>query len=191
MKKAFFVIFTCTLILITTGFVKQKIVEVNNHTIESDFSALPDASINFKRVAQHYKIYPERWNAAFKFLIETNLKELALGRIDLNKDVYVAVSEYKTKDLVDTRFESHKKYIDLQYVVSGEEYIQLKRDTCLLSIKPYNDVSDIEFFQFEGGKNMLANPNMFYIFFPEDYHRPGIRVSNNITVKKIVIKIKL
>lgn len=170
---------------------KSNMITVTNKNILSQFRALPDASINFMRVSDHYKHFPERWNIAFIFLQNNDLLALPLGRTDLNSDVYVAVSEYTTKNPEDAFFESHREYIDLQYIISGKEYIGLSNDTSIPVKTDYDPKKDIAFYNFDGGKMLLATPEKYFIFFPEDFHRPCIKVDDQSIVKKIVIKIRL
>lgn len=169
---------------------EMKKVTITNHSIESDFAALPDESINYKKVFEHSKRFPERWNTVFKFLCETDLKTIDLGRIDLNEDVFAVVSEYNTKNPSDAKFESHLKYIDLQYIISGTELIGLTNDNKLEVLSPYNEEKDIAFYNFDGGRMLLASPEKYFIFFPDDIHRPCIKTGETDLVRKIVLKIK-
>lgn len=169
---------------------EMKTVTMSNGAIQSAFIAMPDESINFKEAEEQFKKYPERWNTAFKFLTESDLKQLPLGRIDLSDDVYATVSEYETKNPEDANFESHRKYIDIQYIVSGKELIGLTNDTNLNVISPYNEEKDIAFYKSDGGKLLTASPDHYFIFFPEDRHRPCLKVNENSMVRKIVVKIK-
>lgn len=173
------------------GVKKEKMIIVENSEIISSFSALPDASINITAFEKHYGEFPERWETAFEYLVHNDLKALPLGRKDLNENVYVAVSEYMTKDIEDADYEAHKQYIDLQYIITGEELIGLTRDyTALKVISPYVEEKDIEFYDYNGGELLSATPDIFFIFFPGDIHKPCIKKTNNSKVKKIVVKIK-
>ena len=127
---------------------EMKIVEISPRGIKNDFRAKPDESINFEKVAKHFQKYPERWDATFKFLTETDLKNLPTGRTDLSDDVYVVVSEYETKEKEDAKFESHQKYIDLQYLISGEELIGLTNEKNLEVAIPNSESNDITFYNF-------------------------------------------
>ncbi len=168
----------------------NKIVNITERTIKSKFSAKPDESISYEKVAEHFQKYPERWNSAFKFLIDSDLKTLPIGRIDLNKEVYVAVSEYETKNPKDAKYESHQKYIDLQYVISGKEIIGMTNESDMKVISPYDESKDIAFYEYEGGKMLLATPESFFIFFPDDKHSPCIKTDGADKVRKVVVKIK-
>lgn len=166
-------------------------LKITNKSIESDFVAKPDKSINFEQLKEHFEKYPERWEIVFRFLIENELKELKSGRIELSENVYAVVSEYRTKELVDAKYESHREYIDLQYVISGQEYIGLTRRKDLDVVSPYDKTKDIAFYSFGGGDILLASPSVYFIFFPEDIHRPCIQVNEPGTVRKIVFKVQV
>ena len=168
----------------------MKILTVTDQTIKSEFPAKPDESINFIHFDEHYKQFPERWEATFKFLIESDLKTMAPGRFDLNEDVYAVISEYEAKNPEDALFESHREYIDLQYVISGEEMIGHTNNKNLEVSSPYNEAKDITFYKNDGGKLLSASPDCYFIFFPEDIHRPSIKTDRQGMVKKIVVKIK-
>lgn len=169
----------------------RNMLKVEQNTIISNFNPRPDSSINFVELRKHYEKFPNRWDATFKFLIDSNLDSLPLGRNDFGEDVYAVISKYTTKDLEHVYYESHEKYIDLQYIISGEEYIGLTCHTAVLKvISPYNENKDIEFYDYDGGDLLLAKPDRYFIFFPHDIHKPCIKVDDKSEVKKIVIKIR-
>jgi YhcH/YjgK/YiaL family protein len=153
----------------------------------------PDQSINRKAFAVSYFKNKERWDKAFNFLKSNDLSGLELKRYDIDgNNLYAPVSEYLTKNEEDARYEAHQKYIDIQYVVSGKELIGVapmsqKKDV----LEPYDGTKDIEFLTVTGGENRPAMPDRFFIFFPEDAHRPGLKDIENSPVRKIVVKVKV
>jgi YhcH/YjgK/YiaL family protein len=170
---------------------EMKMATIENNTIQSDFSAKADEFINLKQAAMHFEKYPERWDAAFKFLIETDLNNIAVGEVKLNEDAYAIVSEYETKNLEDAKFESHRKNIDLQYVITGKERIGHTNEEGINVVTPYSADKDIMFYGYDGGELLAASPANYFIFFPDDKHKPTIDPETGKTmVKKVVIKIK-
>jgi len=153
----------------------------------------PDQSINRKAFAVSYFRNRERWDKAFLFLKSHDLSALEIKRYDIDGDnLYAPVSEYLTKNEEDARYEAHQKYIDIQYVESGKELIGIaplsqRKDV----LEPYDGTKDIEFLTVTGGENRLAAPDRFFIFFPEDAHRPGLKDGENSPVRKIVVKVKV
>lgn len=153
----------------------------------------PDASINRKAFAASYFRHKERWDKAFKFLKESDLSNMELKRYDLDgNNLYVPLSEYLSKNEVDARYEAHRKYIDIQYVVSGKELIGVAPLAQLKEIlEPYSEEKDIMFMTVTQGTNYQALPDRFFIFFPEDLHRPGLKDGENSPVRKAVVKVKI
>ena len=150
----------------------------------------PDASVNKRSLAVHYHNNPGRWDKAFQFLKTANLKEMALGKQELDGEhLFVSVDDYITKDKSETKYESHKKYIDIQYVIEGEELMGMTTLDKAKVSEPYNEEKDLAFYEFEGGEYIRTTPKNFVIFFPEDLHRPVMKVNENSRVKKIVVKI--
>ncbi|MEP7267043.1 MAG: YhcH/YjgK/YiaL family protein [Saprospiraceae bacterium] len=168
---------------------EMKTISISKQEIQSTCSAKPDESINLIQATEHFNKYPERWSTAFNFLTESNLKQLPLGRIDLNNNVYVIVSEYETKNPEEANFESHRKYIDVQYIVSDKEMIGLTNDIDLNVVSPYNEEKDIAFYNYDGGKLLTASPDKYFVFFPEDRHKPCLKIDEKSMVRKVVVKI--
>lgn len=153
----------------------------------------PDNSIDKRALAVNYFKNKERWDKAFSFLKNSNLSTLETGRHNIDGDnLYASISEYLTKNESEARFEAHRKYIDIQYVVSGKEIMQIAplalRDTVF---QEYDETKDIEFFSVKEHKSLTATPEKFFIFFPSDAHRPRLKTETADTVRKVVIKLKI
>jgi YhcH/YjgK/YiaL family protein len=157
------------------------------------WSVTPDPSINKAALAKAYFKNSDRWNKAFAFLKDNDLTKLELKRYDLDGDnLFVTISEYKTKNPEDARFEAHKKYIDIQYVVTGSEMIGIAPRTPQDSVlQKYDATKDIEFLSVKKPLIVKATPAKFFIFFPEDAHRPSVKEETNALVRKAVVKIKI
>ena len=152
-----------------------------------------DVSINKREFAVSYFKNKERWEKAFNFLKNTDLSKLELKRYDIDVDnLFATVSEYTSKNEDAAKFEAHRKYIDLQYVISGKEVMNIAPLTSIEEvITPYDDKKDIEFVTVSKVVNYKASPSNFFIFFPTDVHRPGLKDGANAQVRKIVIKVKV
>jgi len=140
--------------------------------------------------AHIYKNFSERISKSFEYIEVTDLKTLPAGKYTIDgENIFALVSEYKTKPESGGKLEAHKKYIDVQYVIEGEElmgYAPLGRQKVL---DPYKEENDIVFFT--GDKSFIKiTAGMFAIFFPEDVHMPGISTGKISDVKKLVIKVR-
>lgn len=149
-------------------------------------------STNILEFSLQYEKNKAYWESAFAYLRDTDLESVAPGKYVLDGDhVYVLVSEGNTKDLKDTKWEAHLKYIDIQYVIKGKEKIGVATLAKADRMEPFNSGKDIGFFNLpeSEGKYYVAEPGKFFIFFPQDAHRPGVRAEESEWVKKVVIKI--
>ncbi len=158
------------------------------------FEVTPDESVNQGEMAIRYYRDQELWEKAFTFLAEENLEELDTGRHDIEgSDVYVMVNEYLPKEQDSVQFEAHREYADIQYVVSGQEQISIVPIDETVVTEAYDDEKDVMFLSAIDAVDRVASPDKFFVFFPNDAHRPSVRVNPNDSaqVKKIVVKVKL
>jgi YhcH/YjgK/YiaL family protein len=147
-------------------------------------------STDVQEFARQYDANKKYWDEAFNFLKNHDLSELAPGKYPIDGDnVYASVTEDPTKDYDKTAWESHRKYVDLQYVISGEEKIGVSPVAKVKVTEPYDEEKDAAHYSGDG-KIYLARPGTFFLFFPGTAHRPNITTGGNKTDKKIVIKIK-
>ena len=137
---------------------------------------------------QLYKAINERIAKGFEFLRTTDLDSLPSGKHDIEGDtIFALVQEYQTKPLEDCKLESHKKYIDIQYVIRGEEMMGITTQNNQKIIE-INEEKDYTFY--EGNTSLvLVSKGMFTIFFPDDLHQPCVQTETISEVKKVVIKV--
>ena len=136
----------------------------------------------------------KRINFALKYLKNIDLDKLELGRHDINDWLYINVQEYETKDVSLCRFESHRKYVDIQYMIDGLEAIEVadvKGQDLAVSIE-YNEEQDVAFWLDKPTqmKVVLSN-NSYVILYPQNAHKPCIAVNKPVKVKKLVAKVCL
>ena len=150
-------------------------------------------TLDMDALKEHQAQYPERWKATFEYLKNTDLSKLSPGEHEIiGREVYAIVSEYVPKEEAECNFEAHRKYIDFQYLISGKEKMGVTTLDKVAPIGEYDEKKDIIFFKPDAPAIYeVATPEVFYIFFPKDAHRPSIKDKDGVTVKKIVIKIKM
>ncbi len=160
---------------------------------QNGWTVTPDASINRKEFAIAYFANKERWDKAFNYLKTTDLAALEIKKHVIDEDkLFATVTGYYTKSRDVARFEAHRKYIDIQYVISGEEMIGVAPVASKGEIlQPYDESRDLEFMNVNEGVEYKATPQNFFLFFPSDIHRPSLSVSDSSQVKKIVVKVKI
>ena len=150
----------------------------------------PHKSIDVVEFARQYHANKTYWDKAFAFLKNTDLNKIAKGKYPIDGDnVFASVTTDSTKNFDKTNWESHKKYIDLQYVIDGEEKIGVYPVAKAAVTKEYDEKRDAANYSADG-KLYRATPATFFIFFPSDAHRPNITPGGNKVDKKIVIKVR-
>ena len=162
----------------------------NRQWAPSGFLLQPHLSTDKGEFARQYAKNKAWWDKAFLFLKENDLEKMAPGRYSIDSnDVYMTVTESASKDFDKTNWESHRNYIDLQYIARGKEKIGVAPVQQATVTKPYDETKDVANYSAEG-QYYIAEPGTFFLFFPQNAHRPSILVDGYSTVKKIVVKIK-
>jgi len=130
---------------------------------------------------------------AFEFFARTDLAALPLGRTDIEgDDVYVMISEAETRPPEQVKFEAHRRYIDIQLVVRGQESIGYAPVTSLVTAEPYDATKDIEFFSVPQESAALAlRAGDFVVFAPGDGHRPSLHLDGPHVSRKAVVKVSV
>lgn len=127
-----------------------------------------------------------------KFLANLDLATATVGDYPIDgKKVYAKISEYETLPREEKKAETHAKYIDIQFLISGQERVythpwqeNLPITEDLLATK------DACFYQVQETESHVLKGETLAIYFPWEVHRPGCNVEQNgCKVKKLVIKV--
>ena len=126
------------------------------------------------------------------YIASTDFKNIVPGRYEMRgNDLYALVQHYETLPIDQIKWECHRKYIDIQYIVKGIErigYANINR----MSVKTgYDAIKDISIL--EGNGDYLNLTEGFYgIFFPADAHAPKLS-PDDIPGKviKVVVKVRV
>ena len=129
--------------------------------------------------------------AAFAFLERPGVADLANGRYPIDgENVFALVQTYATKPFDDGLPEAHRRYADIQTVISGKEAFGYAPLTDQPVTRPYDPEQDILFIR--GNITLFTlTPGLFALFLPQDAHLPGRMIDQPENVRKIVIKILL
>ncbi|MFA6246457.1 MAG: YhcH/YjgK/YiaL family protein [Mucilaginibacter sp.] len=148
-------------------------------------------SVNAAEFHKQYDANKVVWDKVFLFLKQPNLDTLSPGKHPIDGDnAYASITEAPSKEPDKAGWESHRKYIDLQYVIKGRERIEVVNIDKATVTKPYDEAKDGAAYTAEGA-SYIAGPGTFFLFFPQDVHRPNIKLAGYEVVKKLVIKIKV
>lgn len=137
--------------------------------------------------SEKYTCLHKDFKLVFDFLKNNDLSKLECGKHQLRGDeVFFNLQEYETKPT--QKLEAHKKYIDIQVIAVGEEYMGYTNiDNTSLS-ESYDNERDVMFLNGDVNKLLATNKN-FLIFYPEDAHMPALSVNEPKKVKKAIFKI--
>ena len=116
------------------------------------------------------------------------------GKVELDGDrVFLIRNAYDSYDPVNAKFEAHRNYIDVMYMLEGEEIIYVKPTAQLRNItKAYDPAADIMMAEFEQDNTPVRlTAGSFVILLPQDAHAPGCWVEESKGVKKIVGKVRV
>lgn len=137
-----------------------------------------------------YAAPESRLATAFKFLCETDLNTLPIGRTEIDGDhLYALVQEYSTRPLEEGKWEAHRRYADVQYVQHGQERMGFA-NLAVMTADEYLPEKDFLSLSGEGNfVNVFAGA--FVVFFPQDAHMPCLCVKTPQPVRKVVLKLLL
>ena len=139
-------------------------------------------------VKQYTRNIPELYEAV-KFAEKVWKENLPVGRYPVG-DNYALVQEGTTRPVSEGKFEVHRKYLDIQFLISGTEYMEYAMLSDLTPDMIYDDTKDVEFLNGTGNL-ILVKPGMFYVVYPEDAHKPCVHADFPRNYKKVVVKVKI
>ncbi len=147
-----------------------------------------------------YRAIHKNFPSAFGFIEDAVKDDLPPAKYQLwdtakkeRESLWASVQEYETKPRQERKFEGHQKYIDVQYIVSGREEMEVCDLSRTEPLTEYDEEKDCQFFAPVGQTTKLVlQAGDYAIFFPDDIHMPGISPQGEKTaVKKIVVKVRI
>lgn len=155
-------------------------------TLETLKSQVCDSK--FKKAFAYIEKLQDKNSNEYKTLINTNIGEC--NKIVLDKNCFVLEQAYITKDKKDCLYESHKTYIDIQYMFEGDEIMEVENVNNLTVTTEYNpDLDYAKYAQTENSSVLKIRENELAIFYPNDAHMPCIKIDENKKIIKAVFKI--
>lgn len=138
--------------------------------------------------SERYEALHPLFARAFAHIRSTDFFSFAPGRYPIIGDELIAIVEQvpaKTKEMA--KLEAHRRYIDIQLVLEGDETMGWKPLTdCLNPVSDHSEERDIRFFHDAPASYVPVPPDHFCIFFPEDAHAPLVGTG---TVRKVIFKV--
>jgi biofilm protein TabA len=143
------------------------------------------------------------FNAAFLFIDEalkpgSAIHERIMGlpdgskhREELPGDAYVVEMVYRTKPRSEGFFETHRKFIDVQVIVAGDELMEVTDPARLRLTQAYDAAKDFTKHANTAEASILCmRAGDVAVFWPEDAHMPALalKVPGRL-VRKAVVKV--
>ena len=138
-----------------------------------------------------YKGLSPAMDAAIDAILQTDFEELAPGRYEVDGDtVYYMVQTPALKERADTKWEIHRRYIDIQIGLRNGEAIGYMPADAVSEWEPYNGEKDAAIsWDAIPGVLLPLSAGTFAIFFPNDAHRPVEKVGDAVEGFKVVFKV--
>lgn len=134
-----------------------------------------------------YQAMHPGFQAAAEYLSKTDLQLLSTGRHEIDGDrFYVNVMEVDAHCCADAQLEYHRKYIDLQLVLSGDETMGWTALKDLPAETPFDQEKDYALLKGTVTAWFPVKPGCFALFFPQDAHAPCCGQGK---IRKAVLKI--
>lgn len=135
--------------------------------------------------------WPEAFRKAFAFLKNSDLEHMEVGRYEIDgDDVFAIIQKQTTAASEQKKAESHFKYIDIQYLISGEEKQGFAPLTEGMEREEHPE-RDVMFYPEVSDENYVClKPGDFAVYFTNDVHRPNCAVEEGMEIKKVIIKIR-
>ena len=135
--------------------------------------------------------WPEAFRKAFVFLKNSDLEHMEVGRYEIDgDDVFAMIQKQITAASEQKKAESHFKYIDIQYLISGEEKQGFAPLTEGMEREEHPE-RDVTFYPEVSDENYIClKPGDFAVYFTNDVHRPNCAVEEGMEIKKVIVKIR-
>lgn len=137
------------------------------------------------------------WERAFGWLQDLT-PEAALGEHlieagESGRDLYAALFDFDTKNLLDTTLEAHRVYADIHVPLTGPEVHARFALEELTEKTPYDEARDAALYLHPDRFNALftLHPGQFALYLPHDAHLSQCKTSPAPqNLRKLVIKVR-
>ena len=147
---------------------------------------------NYENLSR-YKGLSKNLDTAIQYLQTADKTSLDVGKFSIDgEEVFGIVSQYNTRSVDEGKYETHQKYLDIQCLLAGEEYILVTNKNRLKSTG-YDVAADKENYN-DGAEEVSVKVmrEVALILYPEDAHKACCMVNNERNpVKKLLLKVRI
>jgi len=135
-----------------------------------------------------YKALHPLLERAFRYLADNDLRRFTPGLHPVDGDrMYLSIDHVQGRGRDSARLEAHRRYIDVQYTIEGDEEIGwMLLVSCGAMSGPFDEVKDVGFFDKRPTSWLAVPEGTFVVFFPQDAHAP---LAGRGALKKAIMKI--
>lgn len=118
--------------------------------------------------------------------------KLEPGRYELQGDrLFMNVMQFVTQRPEEKQAELHRRYIDIQILLAGEEQIYYGANGSARECGDWHESDDYQLCRTMTEEQCLTlTAGEFVIFMPGEPHKPGCSLTAPLEIKKVVIKLE-
>lgn len=137
--------------------------------------------------------YPAIINEALEYLKATDFTKMEPGTYEIKgRQLFAMIFDIETKEISETRPETHEKYLDIQHLITGEEAIGVVNYKDSFEIDEKVPENDLIFYKDVPNETFIKmSPQDFCVLFPSDVHIPGVCFEKPMKIRKVVVKISI
>ena len=143
---------------------------------------------------ERYSSLNPYFSAAFKKLFELSQKPFETGTFEVDGDnAFIKATQYETRSMDEAKVEAHRNYIDVMWLVSGEEKLLYYPTHKIENFtQEYNEQKDVIITKPQEESTIInLKEGDVVIFFPEDSHAPNLTLHEKCTAQKYIAKVKI
>lgn len=140
--------------------------------------------------SQKNKTLNEKIQKCIEYVKNNDILSFETGVYEIEDGIKMNYDNYNSKEEKDGLWESHIKYLDVQVMLDGEEYIAVNNIKNMKK-KSKDQKNDIIFFIGDELFKIPLKKDDILILYPEDVHMPGLKIRKSIFNKKVVFKIEI
>ncbi|MHC1684217.1 MAG: YhcH/YjgK/YiaL family protein [Clostridiaceae bacterium] len=147
---------------------------------------------DIKNTDEIENICPSSIVKGINYLKNTDFSNIKAGKYEIEgEDLFCLVMDTNTKEKSLNKPEVHRNFIDIQFLLEGEEVIGFIRDNGNNKVlEDELEERDVLFYEdVEDEIDLIMKPGNFAIFFPNDIHRPTCKYKKEEVIRKVVVKI--
>ena len=114
------------------------------------------------------------------------------GKFEIDGDNFFGIGiEYETKAEKECLWESHREYVDIHYILEGEEIVSISDIAEMTNTTAYDSTNDYQLFEGIKQQDIVLKKDYVLVLFPNECHQTGVQYKEVSLVKKIVFKLAL